>query len=402
MDHGRGERRGTEAGQGVGASLNALPRGVWPFRSRRLGWHLGTLIWLVYFVPVIAGLLSGPVTAGDLQQLVLLGLFIAGYVYVLLRPPWIGAVPLPGRPLVLAVIAVAMAILVLHFDESLISLLVYFDVALTMLLPIQWAVRAVLLASAAAAAVGLWRGQEAGTVALTSLQTLLAGAAVLAFRRMAGLNQQLREAGEDLAELAVTEERLRFARDLHDLLGHSLSLIVLKSELVEQLLEADPARAVSEVRDIKQVARRSLAEVREAVGGYRRVTLATETAGARAALGAAGIAYTIEEPPDGLPDRIDEVLGWAVREGVTNVVRHSGASTCRIHFECKPGRAGDGSGLVAVEITDSGGADGRAGAAPAGGSGLAGLAERAAEHGGRLQAGPRRGGGFRLRVELPR
>ncbi len=265
--------------------------------------------------------------------------------------------------------------------------------------------QAVLLATAVAAVVASWQRQPAGTVALDVFQVLFSGGAVLAFRRMATLNRQLRQAREDLTDRAVAKERLRFARDLHDLLGHSLSLIVLKSELAEQLLEADrspgdaTSRAANEVRDIKEVARRSLAEVREAVGGYRTVTLAAELAGARAALDAAGIAAAVDEPPRGLPAPVDEVLGWAVREGVTNLVRHSGASTCRIGFESERGRgrAGAGTGRAAVEITD----DGRAAAAPAGGSGLAGLAERAAERGGRLQAGPRPGGGFRLWVELP-
>ena len=274
-----------------------------------------------------------------------------------------------------------------------------------MLLSMEQAVWAVLLATAVAAVVALWQRQPADTVALDIFQVLFSGGVVIAFRRMATLNRQLREAHEDLAELAITEERLRFARDLHDLLGHSLSLIVLKSELAEQLLEADrspgdvTSHAANEVRDIKEVARRSLAEVREAVGGYRRVTLAAELAGARAALDAAAIAAVVDEAPGGLPAPVDEVLGWTVREGVTNLVRHSGASSCRIRFESERGRgrAGTGSGRAAVEITDNG----RAAAAPVGGSGLAGLAERAADRGGRLQAGPRPGGGFRLRVELP-
>jgi two-component system sensor histidine kinase DesK len=382
----------------------ALPRGPWPTSRQRLNWHLGTLVWLVYLLPDVAELLRAPFTGRDAAQLALVAVFVAGYGYVLARPPWAAGPPLPGRRLVLAVMAVVLAVLVFRFDPDMINLLIYFDVAWVMLLPMEQAVRAVLLAAAVAAAVTLWQRQPADTVALSVFQVLFSGGAVLAFRRMATLNRQLREAREDLAELAVTSERLRFARDLHDLLGHSLSLIVLKSELAGQLLEAErPAggatsHAAGEVRDINEVARRSLAEVRAAVGGYRRVTLAAELAGARAALDAAGIAAVVDEAPRGLPAPVDEVLGWTVREGITNLVRHSAAGTCWIRFES--GRDPDGGGWVAVEVTDDGQGGGRA-TAPAGGSGLAGLAERAAEHGGRLEAGPRRDGGFRLRVQVP-
>jgi two-component system sensor histidine kinase DesK len=427
MDRERREsRRHGATGQGAATlrdalsaiARGALPSGSWPARGRRLRWHLGTLVWLGYLAPWFFSALSGPVTARDAEQVALLTVFVISYVYVLARPPWSEGPPLPGRGLVVAVMALVVALLVLHFDPQMIGLLIFFDVAWVMLLSLDRALAAVLLGTAVAAAVSVLRQQDAGTVALNSFQTLVSGAAVLAFRRMAGLNLRLREAGEDLAELAVTEERLRFARDLHDLLGHSLSLIVLKSELAEQLLASDPERAAGEVRDIKQVARRSLAEVREAVSGYRRVTLATELAGARIALDTAGIEHTIEDPPafhqgersnavrarpaapEGLPDAVDEVLGWAVREGVTNVVRHSNATACQVRFTLE----GEPAERVAVEILDNGDT-----ATPAsftafkGGSGLAGLAERAAEHGGRLQAGPlpTAKGGFRLRVELP-
>jgi two-component system, NarL family, sensor histidine kinase DesK len=401
-DDSQSSPRGREPGQGGRATSTALPRGLWPTGRQRLNWHLGTLVWLVYLLPDVAGLLKAPFTASNAAQLALLGVFVAGYGYVLARPPWAAGPPLPGRRLVLAVMAAVMAVLVLRFDPDLVSLLIYFDVAWVMLLSMEQAVRAVLLAAAAAAAVTLWQRQPADTVALSVFQVLFSGGAVLAFRRLATLNRQLREAREDLAELAVTEERLRFARDLHDLLGHSLSLIVLKSELAGQLLEAErpPDGAAREVRDINEVARRSLAEVREAVGGYRRVTLAAELAGARAALDAAGIAAVVDEVPRGLPARVDEVLGWTVREGITNLVRHSAAGTCWIRFESGRGPGPAGAGWAAVEITDDGQASGSA-TAPAGGNGLAGLAERAAVLGGGLQAGPRRGGGFRLKVQLP-
>ena len=190
----------------------------------------------------------------------------------------------------------------------------------------------------------------------------------------------------------MAEERLRFARDLHDLLGHSLSLITLKSELAGRLLPAAPERAASEVHDIEGVARQALREVREAVTGYRQPALAEELESAREMLEAAGIRCRIENGAGTLPGTTDAVLAWAVREGVTNVIRHSGARSCEI-LVSRDGRE------IRAEITD----DGR-GSSPGpdgAGSGLSGLAERVAARGGESEAGPLAEGGFSLRVSLP-
>ena len=208
---------------------------------------------------------------------------------------------------------------------------------------------------------------------------------------------QLKAAREELARLAVSEERLRFARDLHDLLGHSLSLITLKSELAERLLPNTPenTKAAGEVRELQGVARGALKEVREAVSGYRRPSLDEELAGACAMLEAAGIACRIQSEAGELPSETQATLTWVVREGVTNVVRHSRASRCdirlwrdgdRVHTEVDDDGRGSGSGRWGDGV---------------GGSGLSGLAERVEESGGRLEAGPRSRGGFRLRVDLP-
>ena len=208
---------------------------------------------------------------------------------------------------------------------------------------------------------------------------------------------QLRAAREELARLAVSEERLRFARDLHDLLGHSLSLITLKGELVERLMPKSPKneKAVGELRDLQGVARGALKEVREAVSGYRRPSLDEELAGACAMLEAAGIACRIQSDAGALPKETQATLTWVVREGVTNVVRHSRAGRCDIRLW----RDGD---RVHTEVDDDGrgSGSGRSGGG-VGGSGLSGLAERVEKSGGRLEAGPLPRGGFRLRVDLP-
>ena len=233
---------------------------------------------------------------------------------------------------------------------------------------------------------GLDVGVTVGTISLTLF-------ALSAFGRA---NRELQAARRDLADLAVAEERARIARDLHDTLGHSLSVITLKSELARRLLPDDPARAEAEIADVERVSREALASVRETVSGYREPSLAIELAGARAALAAAGITGEVEPAPEGLPRHVDAVLGWAVREGVTNVLRHSEATTARIRIIT------DGASR-AVEVVD----DGRGPAAHAetpgerAGVGLAGLRERAARLGGRVEAGPMPDRGFRLLVAVP-
>jgi two-component system sensor histidine kinase DesK len=229
-------------------------------------------------------------------------------------------------------------------------------------------------------------------------------------------NEELTEARAELARLAVAEERERFARDLHDLLGHSLSVIALKAELAGRLLPDRPDEASDEVAELEQIARGALTEVREAVSGYRQPTLDGELDGARMALSAAGIEAEVERPSVPLDPAVEAVLAWTVREGATNVIRHSGASRCTV-------RIGAGLGEASVEVVDNGvgAADNGVGAAawngggdrndlagrvgPAdnrtGGHGLAGLAERAEVLRGKLESGSLPGGGYRLFVCVP-
>jgi two-component system, NarL family, sensor histidine kinase DesK len=223
------------------------------------------------------------------------------------------------------------------------------------------------------------------------LQITFGGSAV-AFRHLTATVAQLRLAREELARAAVNEERLRFARDLHDLLGHSLSTIVLKSELAGRLVPRAPGRAGAEIADVERTARDALQQVRAAVAGYRRPSLVRELAAAHELLVAAGIDARIDASPNTLPPAADGLLGWAVREGVINVVRHSRARSCTIRLARRDGRA-------TAEIVDDGSGGGAAG--NEGGCGLAGLIERATAEGGHVDAGPIPGGGFRLVVDLP-
>jgi two-component system sensor histidine kinase DesK len=217
-------------------------------------------------------------------------------------------------------------------------------------------------------------------VALTSTMWLLIGGVLRA-------NAELRAARAELAEMAVAEERLRFARDLHDLLGHDLSLIALKAELAGKLLPERVSQAEAEVTQIRDLTRTALAQVREAVDGYRRPTLASELAGAKVALEAAGIDVSVDGPGGTLDPDAESVLAWAVREGATNAIRHSGARHAAITVR-------DG----VLEIAD----DGRgAPRSEPGGNGLTGLRERAQSVGGTVEAGAGADGGFRLKVRVP-
>ena len=222
------------------------------------------------------------------------------------------------------------------------------------------------------------------------LQLLLIGFGAIGIARLVGTIAELHAAREQLARMAVEQERARFARDVHDLMGHSLSVITLKGELASQLIDSAPEEARSEVRDIVRVARNALREVREAVSGYRQPTLASELAGAQAALAAAGIECQIEQSAGAMTAATEAVLAWTVREGATNVIRHSKARRCSVVLN----RDDDD---VRLDIVD----DGAGGVAPEAGNGLRGLGERVREQGGRLEAGPLPQQGFRLRVALP-
>lgn len=229
----------------------------------------------------------------------------------------------------------------------------------------------------------------------------IVGVVVMGVRRSVATERELRAAREEIASLAVMTERLRIARDLHDLLGHNLSLIALKSELARRLLAVAPERAAIEIGDVENVARTTLEEVREAVANYRQPTLANELHAASEILAAAGITYRCQEDNKqnaaALPAALEAVLSWAVREGVTNVIRHSHARQCVIRITHDQQRAG-------VEVLDDGPGPAVSPSTVAtsnGGNGLRGLKERVVMLGGACETGFRATGGFRLSVSVP-
>ncbi|HEX5416765.1 MAG TPA: sensor histidine kinase, partial [Chloroflexota bacterium] len=251
---------------------------------------------------------------------------------------------------------------------------------------------------AAGAAVAGWvAGAELSGLGEFVAMLVTIGVSSVFTRSLIQANIKLRAARAEIARLAVNEERLRFARDLHDLLGHSLSAIALKTELARRLVSDDPSRAENEIAETEAMVRQALREVREAVAGYRQPTLDEQLDGAREILAAAGIGYLREGSPGALPPGVESVLAWSVREGITNVVRHSRATSCTVRFT----RAAD---AVTVELVDDGTGCNRDSPPVSAGpisSGLRGLAERVALRGGALATEAPREGGFRLRVTLP-
>jgi two-component system, NarL family, sensor histidine kinase DesK len=292
----------------------------------------------------------------------------------------------PALPPVGAMLAIAVGMTV-GVHDSFAWLFVWAGSAATVRLDGRNSVKAVFAVTALAAAslaftdpesAAFW-GITSTVFAVSSLWLLIGG--------LLRANETLREARAVLAEQAVAEERLRFARDLHDLLGHDLSLIALKAELAGKLLPERVDAAAGEVEQIRDLTRTALAQVREAVDGYRRPTLGSELAGARVALEAAGIELSVAGADEPLDPEVESVLAWAVREGATNAIRHSGARRAEIRVQ---------RGLL--EIAD----DGRgAPTARPGGNGLTGLRERVQSIGGTVEAGAGPSGGFRLTVRIP-
>ena len=231
-------------------------------------------------------------------------------------------------------------------------------------------------------------GLDWGELALMAALTI----GVSSFTKVGG---DLKAANQEVARLAVAEERARVARDVHDVLGHSLTTVTLKLGLIRRLLETKPGeveRLIIEVGEAEQLSRQALSEVRATLSGYRSASLSAEVAGARAALASAGIAADLPRAVDDVLPAYQESFAYVLREGVTNVLRHSGATSCEVRL-----------GESWLEVRDNGSALADVGASRAngGGAGLTGLADRLAAIGGQIDAGPVPGGGFLLRASVP-
>ncbi|MFC9686356.1 sensor histidine kinase [Streptomyces sp. NPDC056948] len=258
--------------------------------------------------------------------------------------------------------------------------------------------------------LALTRGASLGESLFSASMALLAGG-VLAFTAVVSvwlldIVYELDEARETRTRLAVAEERLRFGRDLHDVMGRNLAVIALKSELAVQLAQRGRPEAVAQMVEVQRLAHESQREVREVVRGYREADLRTELAGAQGVLAAAGIDCTVSgATAAGLPVAVQSALGWVVREAATNVLRHGDARRCAVRLRVAEGRvvlSVENDGVESDEVAaEAGTGAAGTGAAGSSGSGLAGLRERLAEIDGTLEAGPAERGLFRLTAEIP-
>ncbi|WP_280668188.1 MULTISPECIES: sensor histidine kinase [unclassified Kitasatospora] len=397
LDHRPDESR--EEGRG----RFAMQPGV-PVENRRqllikLCWMT---VWMIYLFYPVQDLLHGPYsTAQAVTGWLAMAAFLAGYLLLVVFRSMRGTVSRGTYPLVALLVVIATTTS-FAFSPAWIVLFTYTSVVIGAVLPSGYAVRGVLATGVLTTVVALLTHTERAALPGLLLPAFLSGLAMTGLQRLVGTMRELREARETVAHLAAAEERLRMARDLHDLLGHSLSLITLKSELAGRFMDAEKSEAArAQVADIEQVARQSLIDVREAVSGFRRPTLPVELAAARTALDTVGVtleaAPTAAEQLPGLGDAEAGALAWALREAVTNIVRHAeGATICTVAMD--ETWDGDGARFAVLDIADNGRGPGKS--AP--GNGLSGLDERLALVGGRLESGPGPlGRGFRLRALVP-
>ncbi|MER6127443.1 sensor histidine kinase [Streptomyces sp. NPDC001795] len=356
---------------------------------RKLVWILP---WLIFLGSPVQDLTSGHHTtaataAGWVALVSFTGLYLA-LVFRNMGRPFSG----PAVACLVALLGTLAVVLCLTLGGAWIGLFVYVSATCGAALPQRIAYWAIGLNALAMLLVGLRTGLDDWSLLL---MVVLLGFAMTGVKQLVRTTVELRKARATVAQLAANEERLRLARDLHDLLGHSLSLITLKSELAGRMLPDHPDKAAQQVADIEQVSRQALVDVREAVTGYRRRRLAAELAGAQVALTAAGVAADVPAEPDlcGVPEERESTLAWALREAVTNVVRHSGAERCTVEVIRR--QTLDGA-VLELSVEDNG----SVGAGKGPGNGLTGLTERLEKVGGTLEAG-RVGRGFRLVARVP-
>ncbi|WSP86974.1 histidine kinase [Streptomyces sp. NBC_01235] len=364
------------------------PRELW---RRKLLW-IG--VWLVFLSSPVHDLVSGNhSTGGTVAGWLGLAVFVTVYLSLLFRD--MGAAPYTDKLIATLIgsMAVLATVLGLTLGSAWLGLYCYVSVACGMVLPLRVAFWTIPGTGALLLLVGLRTDEEEALNLL--LLVLLIGFAMTGVSQLVRTTVELRKARATVAQLAANEERLRLARDLHDLLGHSLSLITLKSELAGRMLPDHPDKAAQQVADIEQVSRQALVDVREAVTGYRRPRLAAELAGAQVALTAAGIAARIPAEPDldGVCEDTESTLAWALREAITNVVRHSGAARCTVDLVRRQTLDGP---VLELSVED----DGSGGSGKGPGNGLTGLTERLEQAGGTLEA-DRVKHGFRLTARVP-
>jgi two-component system sensor histidine kinase DesK len=362
-------------------------------------WRRTSGIWLIYLGYALVDLkhASPPRTA--------LGVLLVTafcYLYVVPLPRGMFSGPRRDRVTVLVGGPLIMALHLAFVGRGGLVFPTFLAVAFALLL--VPAVSLPIIAAMAAAVIWLpqyvpaWHehGEQWSTAGPIALVVI----ALYAMRAGARNQIELHQARQEIERLAQEQERLRISRDLHDLLGHALTTITLKAELASRLATRNPDRAAAEMAEVAALGREGLSDVRAAVAGYRNVSLVTELATAREVLSAAGIRAELPAAVEDVPVELRELFGWVLREAVTNVVRHSGASSVRVLVTSRSIEVvDDGTGgpaemrepsAASASPVSGGRRVATAGPGVGGGTGLVGLAERVAAAGGRLEAGPAR------------
>lgn len=357
-----------------------------PADRARIGRLLGAGIWLFFLGNPLGELIGHQDQTEKFVGLGALAVFVAVYLHGLSRIPQFHI----HRQYALAwsylaVLMTCFAVIVPGAGAQSLTCLVFVAALGVATLPTWQAGVVVVVLFAATTVAGTT--VPGWTTHGNNFAVLLAAAAVFSFRLAWQRQARLMLAERDLSELAVQEERARIARDLHDILGHSLTVISVKAELAERLLDTDPARARVELVDLQRLSRDALADVRSTAAGMRGISLPGEIASARIALESAGIHPDLPTVADEVPSRWRELFAWTLREGVTNVIRHSNAQSCVVAL-----------GPDSITISD----DGRGGdMTTAGGFGLDGLRQRARLAGATLIIGPGPDGrGFTLTMSV--
>ncbi|WP_244223485.1 sensor histidine kinase [Amycolatopsis circi] len=338
-----------------------------------------------FLVTWVIALADGPY--GPVRMGVVLG-FLVCYAVAYLLVLWFGPLALRRQriAMVVALFALGATPALILGSPAYLTGLTYAIATGLMLLPLRFSL---LIGFGAAAAQIAWMLARDGRVAWGQVLTLVAVTAILGVvYALTFTIGHLRLAREQIRRMAVDQERQRVARDLHDVLGHSLSTMTLKLGLTRRILETsdNTAAALAEIRDLDDLCREALSDVRATVSDYRTVSLATEVAGARMALRAAGVHADLPDPADTVAPGLQGVFGYVVREAVTNVLRHSDAQRCTVRV-----------GRDWLEIAD----DGTVPAEIVPGHGLTGLAERMAAVSGSLEHGRGPHGGFRVLARGP-
>ena len=363
----------------------------------RFGWVFG-LIWLFYLAYPLGAVLALP----HLWQKVLGSAAVAAFGATFLIVIWgFRTANRSGRSLDirwawfgLIVMGSLIVVLALMIGSQSFGATIYMAVLAMMTLPTRqaWASVAVLVVvvEVVPRIVPDW---DPGS--FFAFQLVISAVAAWGITQVFKRNHELAVARQQLADLAIVAERERVSRDVHDILGHSLTVITVKAELAGRLIEIDPARAAVEIGEVEALAREALSDVRSTVGGLRKVDVAVELANARTALASAGIDADLPPDADLVPLRNRELFGWTLREAVTNVIRHSGAGRCRVDVQASHIEISDDGAGVSEQCPGEGSINDEGSI----GNGLRGLAERVKAANGTLTVGRSRTGGFTVEVE---